>query len=482
MKLMRWFLTALLLVSVGCVVGPNYKRPVAPGAPAWKESPPPGWKEAQPADGAIRGKWWEIYGDPQLNSLEEQVNISNQNVLAAEAQFRQAKTLVRVARSSLFPAITTAPSITASQSSTGSINSGFQGGGTRGFYSLPFDLAWQADLWGSIRRNITANAATAQASAADLGNVRLAFQAELALDYFQMRGLEGSRQLFESTVKSYREFLELTRNRYNAGIASQGDVAQAEAQLETAGAQLVDLGVQRAQLEHAIAVLIGKPPPELSLTVTPLQAAPPPVPAGIPSTLLERRPDIAAAERRVASANEQIGIAIAAFYPALTLGGSAGLQSTSITTLFRWPSHFWSVGPALAQTLFDAGRRRALVAGAQAAYDFTVADYRQTVLSAFQQVEDNLSALRILAEEAGVEARAVRAAGQSLNISTIQYKGGVVSYLQVITAQTVALQTQRAAVDILTRRLSASVLLIQALGGGWDTSQLPSRTSLVAGR
>lgn len=482
MKRMRWFPAGLLLLATGCVVGPNYKRPAPPAAPAWKEPPPPGWKQAQPGDAAIRGKWWEIYGDAQLNALEEQVNISNQNVLAAEAQFRQAKALVRAARSNLFPTITASPSITASQSSSGGVSNGPSGGGARGFYSLPFDLAWQADIWGSIRRNITASAAAAQASAADLGNVRLAFQAELALDYFQMRGLESNRQLFESTVKSYREFLELTRNRYNAGIASQGDVAQAEAQLETASAQLVELGVQRAQFEHAIAVLIGKPPSELSLTVTPLQAAPPPVPAGIPSTLLERRPDIAAAERRVAAANEQIGIAIAAFYPTLTLGASAGLQSSSFTTLFRWPSRFWSVGPALAQTLFDAGRRRAVVAGARAAYDVTVADYRQTVLTAFQQVEDNLSALRILAEEADVEARAVRAAAQSLNISTIQYKGGVVSYLQVITTQTVALQNQRAAVDILTRRVVASVALIQALGGGWDTSQVPSATSLAAGR
>ena len=457
----------LLLLANGCMVGPKYQRPAAPAPVAFKEAPPAGWKEAQPDDGALRGKWWEIYHDPRLNALEDQVAIWNQNVLAAEAQFRAAKASVRVARAGLFPTVTAAPS--AAASGTGSTS------GVRELYTLPLDLvAYQVDIWGAIRRGVAANSAVAQASAAQLENARLLYQAELASDYFQIQGLDTSRQLLDATVKSYEQYVQLTQNRFDGGVASQGDVAQAQTQLETARAQLVDLGVQRAQFEHAIAVLTGKPPSDLSIPAVPNQAPPPVSTIGIPSALLERRPDVAAAERQVAAANEQIGIATAALYPSLTISAAAGLQSTVLGDLLTWPSRFWSVGPQLAETLFDAGRRRAQIKVTQAAYDATAANYRQTVLTALQQVEDSLAQLRILSEEAQITDRAVKAAQQSLDISTIQYRGGLANYLQVIIAQTSALQNQRTAVDLLTRRMVASVSLIQALGGGWDAAQLPS--------
>jgi NodT family efflux transporter outer membrane factor (OMF) lipoprotein len=475
-------LAGMLLVSSGCMVGPKYQRPTAPVPSAYKEPPPPGWKEAQPNDGALRGKWWEIYEDPQLNALEEQVNITNQNVLLAEAQYRQAKDAVRIARSALFPTVTAAPSIINTQTPsqvTGTVASGAKAA-PHGFYSLPLDLSYTADLWGSIRRTIAASANAAQVSAADLENARLTYQADLASDYFQLHGLDGDAELLARAVKSYEEFLVLTKNRYAGGIASMGDVAQAQTQLETTRAQLVDVGVQRAQFEHAVAILTGKPPSGLSIPSVTLKTPPPPIPLGVPTALLERRPDIAATERQVAAANEQIGIAKAAFYPTLTLSAAVGLESADFLRWFTWPSRFWSVGPQLAETLFDAGKHHAQVSQAEAAYDVTVANYRQTVLTAFQQVEDNLAALRILAEEADVTDRAVKAAEESLTISTDQYKGGIVAYLQVITAQTAALTEERAAIDVLTRRMTASVLLVQALGGGWDASKLPTVSDVMA--
>lgn len=474
-----------MLLASGCMVGPNYQRPKAPVPAAFKEPPPEGWKEAQPNDAVLRGQWWELYNDPQLNALEQQVSISNQNVLAAEAQFRAARAAVRVARAGLFPTVSVAPSVITTR--TPSQVTGTVQGGTaakpRGFYSLPIEASYTADLWGSIRRTVAASTANAQVSAADLENAKLTYQSELASDYFQLHGLDGDAELLDSAVKSYAEFLQLTRNRYAGGVASLGDVAQAETQLETTRAQLVDIGVQRAQFEHAIAILIGKSPAELSIPAATLKTPPPVIPLSLPSALLERRPDIAASERQVAAANEQIGIAKAAFYPTLSISASAGLESADFLKWFTWPSRFWSVGPQLAETLFDAGRRHAQVAQIEASYDATVSNYRQTVLTAFQQVEDNLSALRVLAEEAQVQERAVRASRQSLTISTDQYKGGIVSYLQVITAQTAALQDERSAIDILTRRMTASVLLIEALGGGWNASDLPKPAEIVtAGR
>lgn len=460
----------LLLFAHACMIGPKYQRPGAPVPPAFKEEPPVGWKEAQPKEGALRGKWWKVYNDPGLDALEDQVSISNQNVLAAEAQFREAQAAVRIARAGLFPTVTAAFSTPRSGTGAAPV--------VQHIYTVPIDFTYQIDVWGSIRRGVAANSAVAQASAAQLENARLLYQAELATDYFQIQGLDASRKLLVATVKSYREYVKLTQDRYDGGVASLGDVALAKTQLETARAQLVDLGVQRAQFEHAIAVLTGKTPSELSLPAARNQSPPPPSLTGIPSTLLERRPDVAAAERQVAAANEQIGIAKAAFYPSLTLSAGAGSQTTTFLDLFTWPSRFWSVGPQLAETLFDAGKRRAQVKLTQAAYDATVANYRQTVLTAFQQVEDDLAQLRILSEEAEITDQAVKAAQQSLDISTVQYRGGMANYLQVITSQTSLLQNQRTAVDILTGRMVASVSLIQALGGGWDASQLPSSQSL----
>ena len=479
------FLIPAMLLSTACMVGPKYQRPAAPPSTGYKEPLPEGWKEAQPSDGAIRGKWWEIYNDPNLNALEEQVNISNQNILSAEAQYREARDAVRIARSGLFPTVSGNVGIVNSKTSGTLVNNNGRAAfvpGTRTDYNLPLNLSYQADIWGSIRRTVRQGAETAQVTAAQLENVRLTFHAELALDYFQLHGTDSAQDLLETTVKSYQEYLELTQNRVKAGVASGSDVAQAQAQLETARAQLIDLGVARAQFEHAIAVLIGKPPSDLSIARAPLKSEPPPVPVGVPSTLLERRPDIAAAERQMAAANEQIGIARAAFFPALTLSATAGLETSSFVNWFTWPSRFWSVGPQMAETLFDAGRRRAQSAQAQAAFDVTVANYRQAVLTGFQQVEDNLAALRVLAEEAHAEQAAVQAAEDALKISTFQYKAGTVSYLQVITSQAIALQNERTAVDILTRRMVASVALVQALGGGWDASTLPSVDDVVHGK
>jgi NodT family efflux transporter outer membrane factor (OMF) lipoprotein len=456
-----------LVFSGACAIGPKYVRPAGPVSPAFKEVLPEGWTNAQPNDAVARGAWWSVYQDPGLDALEAQVSISNQNVLAAEAQFRAAVAAVRVARAGLFPAVTVTPS--AAASGTGAAS------GVKAAYVLPMDVTYQADVWGSIRRSVAANRADAQASAADLENARLIYQAELAADYFEQHGLDARRRLLAATVQSYEQYLQLTKDRYEGGVASMGDVALAQTQLETARAELADLEIPRAQFEHAIAVLTGAPPSALSLAPAPaLSPPPPPLPVGFPSTLLERRPDIAAAERHVAAANEEIGIAKAAFYPSLSFDGSARSQASAVVDLLTLPTRAWSVGAQLAETLFDGGKRRAQVRLSEAAYDATVANYRQTVLTAFQQVEDNVAALRVLSAEANVVDRAVTAAQQSMDISTAQYRGGLVNYLQVITAQTSLLQNQAAALDILTRRLVASVSLIQALGGGWDASQLPS--------
>jgi NodT family efflux transporter outer membrane factor (OMF) lipoprotein len=476
----------LLLVSAGCMVGPNYRRPSAPAPPAFKEEPPvnfkeaeaAGWKPSQPGDAYAKGRWWELYNDVALNALEEQVSVSNQNVLQAEAQYRQAKAAVGVARAALSPTVTTAPSVTAAE---GGAAAGSSSGasGFRKSFSLPFNVAWEPDLWGNIRRGVTASAATAQSLAANVANARLLYQAELAQDYFGLHGNDGEAELLARTAASYEEYLTLTRNRVSAGVASDLDVAQAESQLYQVQSQLMDLGVQRAAFEHAIAVLIGKAPADLAIPVVTLNTLPPPVPLGVPSELLERRPDIAGAERQVAAANEQIGIAVAAFYPNLSLTGSAGLESSSLAKWFTWPSRFWSVGPQLAATLFDAGRRRGVVVEQRAAYDATVAAYRETVLTAMQQVEDNLAALRILAGEADKVRQTIQAANRALEISTAQYRSGTASYLPVITAQATLLGADVTALTLLTRRLTASVLLIEGLGGGWNVSQLPTKQDVT---
>jgi NodT family efflux transporter outer membrane factor (OMF) lipoprotein len=469
-------LLTVLLVSAGCSVGPHYKRPSAAAPPAFKEQPPvnfkeaeaAGWKQSQPGDAYSKGRWWELYNDAALNALEEQVGVSNQNVLEAEAQYRQAKAAVSVARAALLPVVTADPAAAVG------------GPGNQKSFSLPFNIAWEPDLWGNIRRGVTASAATAQSLAANVGNARLLYQAELAQDYFGLHGNDTEAELLTRTEASYKEYLTLTQNRFSAGIASDLDVAQAETQLYFVQSQLMDLGVERAALEHGIAILTGKAPAELTIPPVTLTAAPPPVPLGVPSELLERRPDIAGAERQVAAANEQIGIAMAAFYPNLSLTGSAGVESSSLAKWFTWPSRFWSVGPQLAQTLFDAGRRRGVVAEQRAAYDATVAGYRETVLTAMQQVEDNLAALRILAEEADKVQQTVQAARRALDISSAQYRSGTAGYLTVITSQATLLSADVTAVTLLTRRLTASVLLIEALGGGWNASQLPTKQDVTA--
>jgi NodT family efflux transporter outer membrane factor (OMF) lipoprotein len=476
--------TAFLpIVICGCMVGPKHTRPSAPVPVSYKEAPPDSWRRAQPNAAVPRGKWWEIYNDPQLNALEEQVNISNQNVLLAEAQYREARDQVRIARSALFPLVSTAPSFTYSRESS---TVATQLAGTNGQtttvavavlpqteYSLPVDVSYQADIWGSIRRSVVASKQTAVSSDADLENARLSFQAQLAEFYFELHGLDGDAALLQKTVVSFQQYLQLTKDRFEAGVASGGDVALAQTQLDTTRAQLIDIGVSRAQFEHAIAILIGKPPAQLTIPPSVLTNVPPPVPVGIPSALLERRPDIASSERLVAAANEQIGIAQSAFFPSLILTATGGVETTNIAQWFTWPSRFWSLGPQLAETIFDAGKRKAQVDLQNSAYNATVATYRQTVLTAFQQIEDQMAALRILEQEAQAQDTAVLAAEKSLAITTAQYKAGTEDYLAVITTQSIALADERTAVDILTRRLTASVLLIEALGGGWDTSQLP---------
>ncbi len=480
-KLSAGALLGALLFSSSCMVGPNYRRPPGPVPPAFKEKPPDGWKEAQPNDAALKGKWWEIYNDPKLNALEEQVSISNQNVLAAEAQYRAARASVQVARSSLFPTLTAGPTAQVAQGSGGvSANQLAAAGGVHTNYQIPVDVSYQVDLWGSIRRNVRASAETAQATEAQLENAKLTYQADLAQDYFQLHGTDGDVALLQSTVDSYAGYLKLTQARHDSGIASGADVAQAQTQLDSAKEQLIDLSVARNQYEHAVAILIGKAPADLSIEQQPLQGQPPQVPVAFPSTLLERRPDIAISERQMASLNEQVGIAEAAYYPSLTLSAGAGLASSSFVNLFTWAGRFWSAGAGLSETLFDAGKRRGQVHIAEADFDAGMANYRQTVLTAFQQVEDNLSALRVLEQETGATNETVQAAQTALDITTAQYKAGTATYLQVETQQTALFAEQKAIVDLLTRRMVASVLLVEALGGGWDSSQLPDVSALSA--
>jgi NodT family efflux transporter outer membrane factor (OMF) lipoprotein len=473
---------AILPLS-GCMVGPKYKTPAAITAPSFKEAPPAsfgeqdGWKPGQPSDTKLKGDWWTVFGDPQLNTLEAQVDGANQSLKAAEANFRAARGQIGYERANEAPTIGVGPSISAVRASANQpyfsptlVNNG------SGSFILPVDLNYEVDLWGRIRRSVTAAREQAQASDADLESARLSLHAELAMDYFGMRSADAQEKLLDDTVKVYESALQLTKDRFEGGAAPQSDVSQAQTQLDQARVQRTDLEVQRAQYEHAIAVLIGKPPAKLTLPPLPLNLqAPvtPQIPGMMPATLLERRPDIAADERRMASANEEIGIAQAAYYPTLSLSGSAGLQGSSALNWFTWPSRFWAVGPTFSETLFDAGRRRSAKNISVAQYDANVANYRQTVLTAFQQVEDNLAALRVLANEAQQQHEATASAEQSLDLFQTRYEGGVDTYLQVVTWQTAALSNQRNDLDIMQRRLDASVLLIKALGGGWDTTKLP---------
>lgn len=474
-------LSAVALLLAGCTVGPNYHRPNAPSAPDWKENavPPPNppngtWKQTEPRDGSLRGAWWETYSDPKLNELESKIAVSNQTLRAAMEEYQQAREQVAVARSQYYPTLAAGPSI---QRSRNSLNAGntVRGVSTEQYnaFSLAGQAQWEPDLWGQVRRQVEATRANAQASAALLANVELSLRSEVAADYFEMRGLDSQKELLDNSVQAYQSYVDLTQIRFKGGVATGSDVALAQTQLETTRAQDIDVEVARAQFEHAIATLTGVPASVFSLPAMPLGTHIPEIPVGVPSKLLERRPDIAAAERQVDAANAQIGIAIAAYYPSVSLSGTGGFLSGSAGTWIQGPSEMWSLGASAVELLFDAGRRHAISRQAQDAYEQQVANYRQIVLSGFQDVEDNLAALRILSQEAVTEQAAVEAARRSLSLSTNRYKGGVTTYLEVLTAQTAQLTNERAQADITARQFVASVQLIRALGGGWDTSQLP---------
>lgn len=489
------FLLAASSLLTGCMVGPKYHTPTAATPPAYKELTPAdykntdGWKVAQPKDDALRGKWWEIFNDPELNELEEKVNVSNQTIAAAAESFFASRSLVKQARSQLFPTASVGPSVglqrsptigkSVTTSSTGTASAS-SSSGTFADYSLPFDASWQPDLFGRIRNTVRAAAYVAQATAADLENTRLTIHTEVAVDYFDLRGQDSLKQLLDSTLDAYQKSLDLTTALYQTGIGAEEAVAQAETQLEATKAQDTALGIQRAEFEHAIAMLTGQPASTFSIPIKALHPNPPAIPIGLPSQLLERRPDVASAERLVAQANAQIGIARAAYFPTITLTGAAGLENTSITTLFNWQSRFFSIGAAGVETLFDAGLRRATVEQYQAQYNETVANYRQAVLVAFQQVEDNLAMLRILSAEIQDQDKAVDAAQRTLALATDRYQLGLDPYLNVITAQTALLSNQELAVNLRIQQMTASGGLIEALGGGWDASQLPSPGQLVS--
>ncbi|MGC2722079.1 MAG: efflux transporter outer membrane subunit, partial [Candidatus Acidiferrales bacterium] len=435
---------------------------------------PANFKLAQPSDAMTKGQWWEIYDDQQLNGLEAQINVSNQTLKSAEAQFREARAAVRIARGALYPTVGVNPSAGHTEQSENAplFNKQTEVRSYNNF-ALPFDFSYELDLWGRVRKTIEASRSEAQASAGDLANVNLSLHAELAMDYFQLRGLDAEKQLLDSTVVSYQKAVDLTNSRFKAGIASAVDLAQAQTTLETTRAQAVDVEVQRATFEHAIAVLVGKPPSTFHIDPLPLDLLPPAMPPGVPSDLLERRPDISAAERRVQQANANVGVARTAYYPLVTLSGEGGFQSSAFTTLIQGPSGLWALGGQAAQTIFDGGVRRGTNEQARAAYDKSVSDYRGTILTAFQEVEDNLSTLRILEDEASKEDAAVAAAQHSVQLSVTRYKGGVTNYLEVTTAESQSLTDQVTAVTIRTRRMTASVLLIKAIGGGWSISQIP---------
>jgi NodT family efflux transporter outer membrane factor (OMF) lipoprotein len=445
-----------------------------PTPPAYKEIG--NWKTAQPNDQNLGGNWWEIFQDSQLNALEQQINVSNQNLKAAFAQYQQSRAALRYARADYYPTVTASPSATRERISGNRPPQSSQfDGRTVSDFIFPLNLSYQVNAWGRVSKNVESFREQAQASAGDLAVVNLTMHATLAVDYFAARTLDAEEKLLQDTVTQYEQAFQLNEDRYQGGLASEVEVEQARTILETTRAQMVDVGVDRAQFEHAAAVLLGKAPADFTLPPLPLTAPPPPIPVGIPSELLERRPDIAAAERRVASANAQVGLAQSAYYPMVNILGTGGFESGTITTLFQGPSALWSIGASSIVTIFDVGRRRALNDQAKAAYDSEVALYRETVLTSFQQVEDNLAALRILEQEAGVQATAVQAAERSLDLSNTRYVGGVTSYLEVITAQNAALTDEVTAVNILGRRMASAVLLIQALGGGWDRSTLPVR-------
>ncbi|WP_348263737.1 efflux transporter outer membrane subunit [Telmatobacter sp. DSM 110680] len=484
-RMLRAALLGLVALLSACKVGPNFHRPDLPPPPEYKGTgstgavvPPPNpqagtWKSASPSDGMLRGKWWEIYQDPQLNALEEQIAPQNQNLRAAMEAYLSARDQVRVARADFYPTLSVSPATSRDQVSShrplivSSTNTGYSD------FQLEGQASWEPDLWGRVRRSVEAAHENAQASAADLANLDLSLHAELALDYFELRGLDSDARLLEQTVNDYQHQLDLNQQLVKGGIATEVVVAQAQALLETTRAQLVDVKQGRNQYEHAIATLMNKEAREVTLTPAPLVMTLPQVPVGVPSQLVERRPDIAAAERRAAAANAQIGIAISAFYPSVTLGGGGGFESTNVGTLIQGPSALWSLGAQATELLFDAGRRHALTDQAKHNYESQASTYRATVLGAFNEVEDRLSDLKVLEDEATTEQRAVAAAQHSLDLSNQRYKGGATNYLEVLVAEGTLLSNQRTSTDLITRQYVASVGLVRALGGGWDMTQLP---------
>jgi NodT family efflux transporter outer membrane factor (OMF) lipoprotein len=474
-----------MLLLTGCMVGPKYHAP-SPSATAtapptaYKESPTQfqdtdGWKVAQPQDAMLHGKWWEIYNDPELNALEEKLNIDNQNIKQFFENFMTARTLIAEAHSQLYPTVGTSPSYQASQSSSNLTNSSNANTGrTSSIASLPFDVSWAPDLFGKVRNTIREQQYNAQLSAADLENERLTEQASLAAFFFEIRGQDALQQLLNDTVEADKKALELARARYETGVDQRISVVEAEATLQAVESQAINLGVARAQFEHAIAVLVGANASQFSIPVKPLLTNAPAVPLGMPSALLERRPDIAAAERRMAAANAQIGIAYAAYYPTLSLSASYGYQSSNFSHFFNFPSKFWSVGPTVSETIYDGGLRRATVNQFITTYNADVATYRQTVLTAFQQVEDSLAAVRLLSQQILKQQQAVTSSEEALKLEIARYETGVDPYLNVVTVQTTLLSNQQTLADLHVQEMTASVTLIEALGGGWDLSQLPT--------
>jgi NodT family efflux transporter outer membrane factor (OMF) lipoprotein len=479
---------ALLLMFSGCVVGPKY-HPPSPQAPApvYKESPTQykedgDWTVAKPSDAMLRGKWWEIFNDPELNALEEQVNINNQNIKQYFENFMEARAIVREARSQYFPTLTAVPSITRSRTSANVGTSTGTGTGTGStttsrlqntLYSLPLEASWEPDLWGKVRNTVREAQYAAQVSAADLENERLTEQASLAVYFFEIRGQDQSQKIFNETVEADQKAYDLTRWLYDTGIDDQISVVEAETTLRSAQAGATNVGITRAQYEHAIAVLVGKAASNFSIPVKPMVTAPPPIPIGVPSQLLERRPDIAAAERTMAEANAAIGIAHAAYYPTLTLSAEGGFESSSFSHWLSWPSRFWSVGSSLSETVFDAGLRRATVQQYVAIYNADLATYRQTVLAGFQQTEDSLAEVRILSKEIQQEQQAIDSAQISLKLELGRYETGIDPYIDVLSAQTTLLADQQTLNNLQVEQMTSSVALVEALGGGWDRSQLP---------
>ena len=471
----------------GCNVGPKYLPPAMTAPAAFKESPAQfneadGWTVAQPQDAALRGKWWEIYNEPELNALEEQLNIDNQNIRQAFENFMEARALVREARSQYFPTVSVGGSYTRSQTSSNvgsTASSGTTGGQQSQVFSLPADVSWEPDLWGKVRNTVRASQYAAQLSAADLENERLTERASLAEFFFEIRGQDALEKLLSDTVEADRKALEIAKARYDTGVDDQISVVEAQTALYSAQSAGINLGIARAQYEHAIATLIGKPASTFSIPAEPKTSVPPPIPVGLPSQLLERRPDVAAAERNMAAANAQIGVAYAAFYPALTLSATGGMESSAIKNLFDWPSRFWSVGPSISETIYDGGLRRATANQYIATYNANVAAYRQSVLAAFQQVEDSLAAVRILSQQILRQKEAVDSSQTFLRLELGRYDTGVDPYIDVVTAQTTLLSNQQSLTNLQVQEMTASVQLIESLGGGWDRSQLPTPAQIT---